>query len=400
MLRILTFTSLYPNGEQPRHGVFIETRLRQLLAGGRVEAKVVAPVPWFPFTASRFGRYGAFARVAPRERYNGVDVRHPRFAALPGIGAALSPAAMALGALPALRALQREGFDFDLIDAHFFFPDGVAAVLLGKWLDKPVAVTARGSDITLWPSFALPRRMIRWAGRSAACCAAVSRALGDEMIRLGLPAGRLRVLRNGVDLDLFHPQPREATRARLGFEGVTALSVGNLVELKGHHLAIEAMAEIADTHLVVIGAGPEERRLRALAARLGLEARVRFVGVLPQRELSAYYGAADLLVLASSREGWPNVLLEAMACGTPVVATRVGGIPEVVSAPEAGLLVEARSAEALRAGIRRLLAASPERAATRRYAERFDWSATSAAQLEMFRSMLSGRLPDGVSSRA
>lgn len=399
-MRILTFTSLYPNAEQPRHGVFIETRLRQLVASGRIEAKVVAPVPWFPFASPRFGRYGAFARVARREARNGIDVRHPRFLAVPGVGTALSPAAMAAGALPALRALQREGFDFDLIDAHFFYPDGVAAVLLGKWLAKPVVVTARGSDITYWPALGLPRRMIRWAGRAAGCCAAVSRALADEMVRLGLGREPPRVLRNGVDLELFHPQGRSAARAALGFEGLVALSVGNLVELKGHHLAIEALAGVSGATLAIIGSGPEEARLRALAERLGMSGRVRFVGVLAQAELRRYYAAADVLVLASSREGWPNVLLEAMACGTPVVATRVWGMPEVVTAPEAGLLVPERSAAALRAGIEALLAAPPDRAATRRYAEGFDWGATTAAQLEMFEWLRNAQLTAGESSRA
>ncbi|MCK0510740.1 glycosyltransferase [Aromatoleum buckelii] len=400
MLRILTFTSLYPNPEQPRHGVFIETRLRHLLTSRRVEAKVVAPVPWFPLGSPRFGRYGAFSRVPHRELRHGIDVRHPRFLTVPAVGSAVSPVAMAAGALPVLRALAREGFDFDAIDAHFFFPDGVAAMLLGKWLAKPVVITARGSDITYWPQSALPLRMIRWAARAAGCCAAVSRALADEMVRLGLGRQPPRVLRNGVDLALFHPGGRAEARAELGFEGRVVLSVGNLIELKGHHLAIEALATVPGASLVIIGSGPEEARLRALAARLGLAARVRFVRVVPQADLRRYYVAADLLVLASSREGWPNVLLEAMACGTPVLATRVWGMPEVVAAPEAGVLVPERTVAALQAGLEALLSAPPDRAATRRYAEGFDWSATTAAQIEMFERLSCPRPPEGASFRA
>lgn len=400
MLRILTFTSLYPNREQPRHGVFIETRLRQLVASGRVEARVVAPVPWFPSGSPRFGRYGAFSRVPSREMRHGIDVRHPRFLTVPAVGVAVSPVTMATGAVPTLRALVREGFDFDVIDAHFFFPDGVAATLLGRWLAKPVLITARGSDITYWPRWMLPRQMIRWAAGTADCCAAVSRALADETVRLGFASQPPRVLRNGVDLELFHPEGRTEARAELGFEGRVVLSVGNLVELKGHHLAIEALANVADTALVIVGSGPEEARLRALAARLGMSERVRFVAVVTQTDLRRYYAAADLLVLASSREGWPNVLLEAMACGTPVVATRVWGMPEVVAAPEAGLLVPERSVPALRAGIEALLAAPPDRAATRSYAEGFDWSATTAAQIELFECLRRARQPAGAYSRA
>lgn len=391
MYRILTFTSLYPNPQQPRHGIFVETRLRQLLASGEAQARVVAPVPWFPFTAPGFGRFAAFARVPAQEQRHDIGVTHPRFLSVPGVTNRVSPVAMALGAMPAVKALLREGFDFDLIDAHYFYPDGVAAVLLGKWLGKPVVVTARGSDITLWPRFPLPRRMIRGAARAAGCCIAVSAALAQEMLRIGFPRERLAVVRNGVDLNLFTPEPRQAARARLGFSGITALSVGNLVELKGHHLAIEAMASVPDGRLVIIGAGPEEGRLRALAQRLGMAERVAFTGVLPQERLPAYYSAADFLILGSSREGWPNVLLEAMACGTPVVATRVWGMPEVVGAPAAGVLVGERSAAALRSGIAQLLAAPPDRRATRRYAEAFDWSATTRGQLEVFESVLAGQ---------
>ncbi len=388
MRRILTFTSLFPNSEQPRHGIFIETRLRKLVESGEVEARVVAPVPWFPAKSSRFGRLGACARVPFAESRDGVGVVHPRFVALPGPLARLTPMSMALGALPGVRRVIDAGFDFDLIDAHFYYPDGVAAALLGKWLRKPLVITARGSDITYWPSQPLPRRMMRWAAGRASRNAAVSSALADEMRRLGFPDGKSVVLRNGVDPNLFYEEPRDDARARLHLRGKVALSVGNLIELKGHHLAIEAIADMPDMTLIVIGTGPEEEALRALAARLGIADRVRFHGVMPQAALRSYYSAADLLILASSREGWPNVLLEAMACGTPVVATRVWGIPEIVAAPEAGVLIDEREVSALREGVRRLLAAGIDRRRTRAYAERFGWAATTAAQLAMFAEVI------------
>lgn len=388
MRRILTFTTLFPNGEQPRHGIFVETRLRKLLESGEAETRVVAPVPWFPTASSRFGRWGAYGRIQRMESRDGLSVSHPRFVALPGPLARLTPLSMAVGALPTVRRLIAEGFDFDLIDAHYYYPDGVAAALLGKWLGKPLVITARGSDITYWPSRPLPRRMIRWAARRASRNAAVSGALADGMSQLGFSGGRPAVLRNGVDLDLFYEEPREAVRALLGVSGVVALSVGNLIELKGHHLAIEALADVPDATLIVIGAGPEEPNLRALAAQRRMAARVRFLGVMPQSRLRAHYSAADLLILASSREGWPNVLLESMACGTPVVATRVWGIPEIVAAPEAGVLIDERSVPALRDGIFRLLAAGIDRRATRAYAARFGWEATTAAQLELFAEIL------------
>lgn len=384
MYRILTFTSLFPNAEQARHGIFIETRLRKLLETESVDARVIAPVPWFPLRSQRMGRFGAYARVPFHEKRHGIDIQHPRFLSFPGMPKRWLPYSMALGALPAARALLRSGFDFDLIDAHFYYPDGVAAALLGKWMRKPVMITARGSDITFWPSQRVPRQMILRAAGQARCNAGVSQALVDEMVRLGCAPDRVVVLRNGVDLALFHEEARAATRQGLHAEGVLALSVGNLIELKGHHLAIEAIAGLPGASLVIIGAGPEEGRLRALADRLGASQRVRFLGVLPQAELRRYYSAADVLVLASSREGWPNVLLEAMACGTRVVATDVWGIGEIVSAPEAGELISERTADAVRDGIERVIERRIDRQTTRRFAEGFSWEDTSQAQLEAF----------------
>lgn len=387
-MKLLTFSTLYPSAARPAHGIFVETRLRHLLAGGGVESKVVAPVPWFPFRHPRFGRYAAFAAAPREEQRHGIDVLHPRYLAIPGIGMSAAPFLLASGAFTAVRGLARRGYDFGLIDAHYLYPDGVAAILLGKRLGKPVVITARGSDVNLLPRYRLPRRMIRWASRHAAAIVTVARALKDRLVELGVPAERIEVLRNGVDARQFGPVDRELWRRRLGFTRTTLLSVGNLLPLKRHDLTIRSLHLLPEVELVIVGDGPERAALGALARDSGVHDRVRFAGALPQEELVHYYGSADVLVLASSREGWANVLLESMACGTPVVATSVGGTPEVVNAPEAGVLLEEGTPEALAAALRRLLAAYPDRAATRRHAEEFSWDATSAGQLALFRRIL------------
>src|SRR5262249_29583026 len=158
--------------------------------------------------------------------------------------------------------------------------------------------------------FALPRRMILWAARRAAALVSVSAALKGALVQLGIDDRKISVLRNGVDTELFHPVDRVSERARLGLTGTVLLMVGNLVALKGHDLVLRALREIAGAFLLVVGEGPEERNLRNLAGALGVQDRVRFVGSVPQADLPGYYAAADALVLASSREGWPNVLLE------------------------------------------------------------------------------------------
>lgn len=383
-MKIVTFTTLFPNAVRPNHAIFVETRLRHLVASGKVQSRVVAPVPWFPLAGKRFGQYGEFARVPAAENRFGLEVSHPRYPVIPKVGMNLAPMLLARAARATLARLLDEGYDFDLIDAHYFYPDGVAAVKLGQYFNKPVVITARGSDISLIPQYPVPRKLIQWAAANAAAMITVCDALKTELVALGAAAERITPLRNGVDLQRFQPGERAALRAALGVSGFALLAVGNLVELKGHDLAIGALPLLPDATLMIAGGGPERGRLEALAQALGVAARVRFLGPVPQAELARYYGAADALVLASSREGWANVLLESMACGTPVVASNVWGTPEVVAAPEAGVLMRERSRQGVADAVGALRAAYPDHAATRRYAEQFSWDTTTAGQLQLF----------------
>jgi glycosyltransferase involved in cell wall biosynthesis len=298
---------------------------------------------------------------------------------------------MARAVRPALGRLIDEGYDFDAIDAHYFYPDGVAAVMLGKYFNKPVVVTARGTDINLLPRYRIPRKFILWAAEHASGIITVCNYLKQELVGLGVRPGRITPLRNGVDLQRFAPVDREAARAALGISGFTLLSVGQLAMHKGHDLTIKALTMLPGVSLVIAGQGPDRARFLALAAELGVADRLRFAGPVPQAELRTYYNAADAMVLASEREGWANVLLESMACGTPVVATSICGTPEVVAAPEAGRLMPQRTPESLADAVKLLRAQAPDRAATRRYAERFSWDDTTQGQLDLFHNILMGK---------
>lgn len=388
-MKILLFSSLYPSAVRPIHGIFVETRLRELLKTGQVEAKVVAPVPWFPSTAKRFGEYAQFAATPWQEQRNGLEVHHPRYLLLPKVGMNLAPYTMALGALATVKRLQREGFDFDLIDAHYYYPDGVAAGLLAKWLGKPFFVTARGTDLNLIPQYPFPRKLILQTAAQASGSIGVCKALMDTLAGLGADPGKLHTLRNGVDLERFVSEPRDVARARLGLktEGPYLLSVGHLIERKGHHIAIEALVQLPGVTLLIAGSGPEEGALKALANRLGVADRVHWAGVVPQTELKWWYSAADALTLCSSREGWANVLLEAMACGTPVIATNIWGTPEVVNDHSAGLLMTSRTSSSLVSAWVALANRRPDRASTRMHAETFSWDSTTQNQLALFRSI-------------
>jgi len=365
--------------------------LRHLLETGCVEASVIAPVPWFPSGHRLFGRYAAFAEAPRHELRHGVAVQHPRYAVIPRFGMTLSPLSMYRAVRGTLRELMREGRGFDLLDAHYFYPDGVAAALLASEFKMPFTITARGTDINLIPRYRIPRRMILWAAGQADALITVCEALKDELIALGVGGEKVRTLRNGVDLEMFRPVPRPEARERLALEGRVLLSVGALIARKRHDLVIRALPLIENATLLIAGEGPELAALRHLACGLGVENRVRFLGGVPHRQLAEIYTAADVLVLASSREGWANVLLEAMACGTPAIATKVWGAPEVIRGEAAGRLLDQATPEGLADAVRLLLAAPPERTETRRYAEDFGWDATSQGQLDVFAEILRKR---------
>lgn len=386
-MRILTFSSLFPNAAQPVNGVFVENRLDHLVRSGQVDARVVAPVPWFPVASPRLGRWGRYGGAPTREERHGIRIWHPRYPVIPKVGMNAAPLLMYLWTRNAIRRMQAEE-DFDLIDAHYFYPDGVAAALLAREFNKPLVITARGTDLNLIPQFALPRAQIRWAAGRADGLITVCDALKKPLLDLGVPDAKVRVLRNGVDLLGFCPRDRFAARQRLGVSGRVLASVGLLIERKGHHLIIDALGQLPDTTLLIAGNGPERAALTARAKAAGLADRVRVLGEVAHRDLPDVYCAADALVLASSREGWANVLLEAMACGTPVVASDVWGTREAVNAPAAGVLMNERSAEGVANGVLRLFAALPCRAATRHHAEQFSWDATTDGQLELFRHIV------------
>lgn len=388
-MKILTFSTLYPNKIFHQHGIFVENRLRYLLANGNVQSKVIAPIPWFPLKHERFGDYAKYAQVPEFENRHGIDVIHPRYALIPKVGMTMAPLLLAMATLRPLKKILADGYDFQIIDAHYFYPDGVAAYILGKLLGKPVIITCRGSDISLIPIYFVPRHMIKWSAKGSAGLITVCQALKDSLVSLGIEDQDVTVLRNGVDLQKFKPVAnRDELRKSLSIKGTTLLSVGHLIHRKGHHLIIKALEDLPNVSLLIAGDGVEESNLKELAKKLQFQDRVRFLGSIPHDQLVQYYAAVDMLILASSREGWANVLLESMACGTPVVATKVWGTPEVVTQAEAGVLVDERSSSGIANGVKALLKNYPDRKQTRLFAEKFSWDATTLGQEALFDKIL------------
>ncbi|OYY89444.1 MAG: glycoside hydrolase [Sphingomonas sp. 28-66-16] len=385
MLRVLTLSTLFPDVSRPNFGVFVERQTLGLAARDDVDLRVVAPIGVPPWPLSRHAHYRGFDGVPAHENWKGLDVRRPRFAALPATGGRFHAAMLARRLIPLLADLRRD-FAFEVIDAEFFFPDGPAAITLGRHFGVPVSIKARGADIHLWGKGSTATQVVA-AGRGAGGLLAVSAAMRRDMIAIGLPDDAIRVHYTGVDLDRFVPADRAVAKAALGVTGPLVVSLGALVERKGHAIVIEAVARLPGVNLLVVGAGPEQGALTALIARFGVADRVRLAGAMPHAALPELLAAADVMALASASEGLANAWVEALACGTPIVVTDAGGAAEVLTEPDYGRIAD-RTAPAFAEAIAAVLAAPPPPSAVRRGAERFTWPANTAALVGHLRALV------------
>jgi len=378
-VRLLTLTTLFPNGRNARHGIFVANRLRRLCDTGRVAATVVAAIPWFP------GAYRDRAAIAATETISGLQVHHPRFINVPGVGMRIQPDLLARTLIDELRRIGADTSGFDVIDAHYFYPDGVAAARIADELGLPLVISARGSDINSIGRIAFARERMRRAAERAQALIAVSSDLAKTMAELGMPEQRIHVLRNGVDTEMFAPFSRSEARARFGLpnSGSWVLGVGNLVPEKGFELLIHAIAGLDDVRLVLVGEGPLRSQLAALGKSLAPN-RVAFRANMPQEQLRYAYAAANVLALPSLREGWPNVVLEALACGTPVVASAVGGLPEILPDGAPGRLVLERKVDVWRNALRDVLDAPILAERAHAYAGKFGWDEVIAQQVLLY----------------
>jgi len=384
-LRVLTFTSLYPNEIAPRHGIFVKNRMDYVDRIPGVLRKVIAPVQYFPLLGrTKNSRFHAYNKIAKREMQGDVAVYHPRYLTLPGTNLINVAAAMARAAESVLPAAYPDDESFDLVDGHYLYPDGVAAHILARRHHKPLFLTARGSDVNFWMTRTGPRKKILAAIDYAQKVICVSRALKDRLIEYGVAEDKLVVLMNGVDRDLFNAGVKANRERRY------LLSVGNLVPLKGHDLILRALAHFPDERLIIIGGGEQEAALKSLARQLGLAGRTEFFSHVTHGALPPFYAGAKATILMSAMEGMPNVLLESLACGAPAIAPRVGGIPEVVT-EENGILLNARSPESLTGGLKQALHTAWDRRQVAASVAHLDWTETARELHRCFAESLQGR---------
>ena len=375
-MRVLAITKIFPNALEPLSAPFNRQQFAALAK--RCHVEVMATVPWFPGAGllSKWSSAGKLADVPAREVIEGIAVSHPRTLFVPRLAHATWGPLYAASIAPALRGLRGK---FDVVLGSWAYPDGFAAVIAARLLGLPCVVKLHGSDINIIAKIPGPRRLSAWALPKANKVVAVSRALADEVAALGVPRDKIAIVMNGVDASLFHPRDRAAARAELGLPpGPLALYVGNLKVEKGV-LDLAAAWKIAaeatpGATLAIIGGGPAKAELEAAIGE-----RVMLLGPQPLAKIPTWMAACDVLVLPSHAEGTPNVVLEALACGRRVVATDVGGIPDLITNETLGQLVPLRDPKALAVALAHALTAPYDPAEVAQLGARGGWDASAAA---------------------
>ncbi len=375
-MKILVFTTLFPNQRMPQHAPFIKARVAALAKTHDV--RVVAPVPFFP-RWNITPRWYLFSQIPLEEEIDGIKVYHPRYFITPKIGRALYGFLMYISLCGFVKDLRRS-FDFDLIDAHFLYPDGFAAAKIARALKKKIVLNGRGTDINWYPNFKIIRRMICWALDHADAVTVVSESLQDKVAGWGIDRGHVTVIPNGVDTGIFSFRPQEEAKRALGLADHrrVILAVGHLLEAKGFHFLIEALRHVhrQDIDLVIIGEGGYKEKLQRRAAEQRLQERVKFLGERPQSELALWYAAADMFCLTSLREGRPNVVLEALACGAPVISMNQWGLGSLVDAGS-GILLKSYDPSDIAQAIGRVLQKDWDRGSISASMQNCTWAKTA-----------------------
>ena len=338
-MRLIVCTNSFPNPLEPSKGIYNLRRVRAM--AGAAELAVVVPVPYFPkFLPSR--TYERFARLPRAAVIDGLPVTYPRVPVIPRIGRSLYGWLYAAALRQPLAHMVR-GHRPDALLSYWAYPDGFATVVLARHFGLPVFVAGMGSDVNDIDHHFGKRRQVTWAFKNATGAVAVSRALGEAIVALGVDPAKVKVVPNGLDdayLAEQFPDPDGGEEAR---SGSTILFCGRLSREKNPgyllHAARILFARRPEARVEFVGDGPLRRQLEALTADWGIRDRVVFAGEVRHDQVAAHMKRADVLCLTSLEEGCPNVLLEALACGLPVVATNVGGVPEIVTSDRLGLVV-------------------------------------------------------------
>jgi len=377
--KVLVITNIFPNNVEPHSGAF---NLYQFSALAEViDLKVVAPVPWLLGTKiyATFKGFGRVGRVKFEENLSGLKVFHPKFYNIWAMQF-LSGIIFFLSVFNTIRRISAS-FKFNLIIATWAYPDAFASLFIAKIFRVPFIVKVHGSDI-LCVKNPLIVQMIKYMLKRADRIICVSQDLKSKIGTMGITdMSKVYVLYNGTDLNEFKPIEKEEVRTKVNLPCKKQIItyIGTLKTSKGVYILLDAFLNLVHSvknknfHLIFLGEGPEKEKLRNKVKSYNLESAIDFLGVKPHKEVPLFINASDVIILPSFSEGVPNAILESLACGVPVVATRVGGIPEIVNSDEVGILVPPADAMLLTSALTSFFEKGWNRMKIRNHAKKFSW---------------------------
>ncbi len=391
-MKVLAFSYLFPNKYQPFYGIFVLNRLKAV--GKYCEVKVIAPVPWFPFMGI-FNRFKDYPKITRKETIEGIEVLHPRFFIIPGYLKWMDGISYFFSTIFHVLHLKKD-YKFDLIDVHWVYPDILAACIYAKIYKKKLLVTIRGKNALCLGEKSLRKKIIDFLLKKVDCIITLSQELKDISIDIGAQEAKVKVIPNGVDINRFKPFKRDECRKKLGLplDKEILLSVGSLIVGKGFHKIIEILPEISkkcDLNFYIIGdtgaAGNYRKEIEVKIRELNLK-NVFLLGSRSNEELVYWYNACDVFCLATSAEGSPNVVMEALACGAPVVVSAVGGTPDIVNKEFLGFLIDPDSSTDLKSKLGTALKTDWDRDRIRKYMEQFTWDWCAKQVIEQYNEVL------------
>lgn len=387
--RILGLSYLFPNRSNPNYGIFVLNRLKAV--SHYCDIRVVAPIPWFPFM-ERFARYKGLSRVPKKETIKGIQVQYPKFPVIPRYMKWLDSITLFLATVPFVCKMRGQ---FDLIDVHWVYPDILAGFIYAKIYQKPILVTVRGLEALHLNEKSFRKKIIDFLLPRVDRVITLSDELSEFAACIGVERCKVTTILNGVDTSQFRRLDQTACRKLLGLpkDKKIVVCVGSLLLSKGYDELLEIMPNLSrefDIELYIIGGigqeGDDSLVLKEMVGRLQLED-VHFTGGKPHEQLPYWYNAADVFCHASRSEGCPNVIMEALACGTPVVVRDVGAVRDIVDTETKGVIFGSRRHLDLETALRRVLTKAWDRKLIESLMQNFTWEACAKQVLSVYRQV-------------
>ena len=388
-MKIVSVSHMFPNSINPHIGVFVKERVKHVAI--KTELIMVAPVQSFPFI-DYTTKYAGLSQLRDEETIDGITVHHPKYFMIPKYFKTLDAIFYGRSLAQFMESLANRT-DFDIFDFHWVYPDAIGGLQWARKLGKKTVVTVRGNEAIYYFDKSYIRKIIQKRLSEFDHIIAVSNDLKSKIRSdFGVDLSRITVIPNGIDAEKFRCSDKGEARRYCGLEDGKryVLTVSRASKEKGlaHLLVAFSRVRCPDTFLIIIGDGPLQEELTSLAVELGLEKRVFFLGVLRHADLCVWYNAADIFCLPSLWEGCPNVIIEALACGTPVVASCVGGIPDLVPSSDYGFLVPPGEEDTLAKAIERALEKEWNRRHISAFGSNNSWTDVADKVIQVFEGVL------------